>query len=71
MTSENRSDETKCEPDPRDGIETKEALTDEQLASIAAGGELASASAASASVEAMERRLELTKDRRVLEAGRP
>lgn len=40
MTNENRSDEVKCKPDPKDGVETKEALTDEQLASIAAGRSL-------------------------------
>lgn len=37
MTVGNRSEEVKCEPDPKDGIETREALTDEQLASLAAG----------------------------------
>ena len=48
MSTPGRSDEAKFEPDPKDGSAPREPLTDEQLAAIAAGGEVTHRAAAMA-----------------------
>lgn len=67
MTNSSRSDETKFEPDPKDGRTLEETLTDEQLAAIAAGRLASPAGSAMASRPAPElERAKMMRDREPL-----